>query len=459
VAPMTQYEVFWLKELTGGDLGGLYGAGKFALEELPVNAMLADRIRALSIPGVAMELFLPYQSVRERNEWPTFPLDLPVQRDGGRRIVVGDETRQAYAALLAGPKMGGTAPIVFQQERVWKASDWETMVRPMVAAHGITLDEDWSPAGPFEVRWTIELPRRWSGAWTALSHRRTAKFHDQFRGASTSLQMALRAWLPFQYFADAARYQRHQFAHPYIVYSLLPPHPARRKTQLTFHVLEPEQLVSSMRRLTKFVKGHLRAARYRMRAEGIRPDPPYVIDEAETIIEQMRGLPRTFASLMALEAFIVEEFVTFAAAAHESRFKPTRARNLVEPGLQLLHNLRCRLQRRYGGESYTSLLNLILVAATAGLVWREEPHSVLEARVQVTDLTTGREMRGESKFSYANLRHKRTLLRYENDSLHDIPDGVDSGSVRPAGRGRRKTGGPVQADSRRADRDENPRPL
>ena len=116
----------------------------------------------------------------------------------------------------------------------------------------------------------------------------------------------------------------------------------------------------------------------------------------------MHSLPRTFAALLSLEAYIVEEFVRFASVAHEMRQAPLRrAKFLVDPGLELLHNVRGRLARSYGGETYTNLANLVLVAATAGLFWREEPGKALQARVVATDLESGREFRAESRFSYA----------------------------------------------------------
>ena len=432
---MTNYEVFWLREQQGGALGGHYGE-TVVLEQLPINETLAGRIRALSPAGCTIQLHLPYLTYRERLDWPSRQLDLPVKSDGGTRIVVGDEARHPYAGLLSGNRMGGAAPILFQDERNWRASDWDSFVRPMLAAHQAGIDPEWKPSRDFRLKWAIELPSRHASAWATIPHRRDARFLDQFRGVSTAIQMALRAWLPFQYFAQLERYRKPQFAHPYMVYGYLPPHPSRRKTQLTFHVLEPVRVVRSMGRLAKPVAGHIRLARRRLESEqATEMDTGYRTIDAAEIVRTMHSLPRTFASLLALEAFVVEEFVRFASVAHENSRAPLRARHLVDPGLELLHNLRGRLARSYGGESYTNLANLILAAATAGLVWREEPATALNLKISITEMGTGREIHGESRFSYANFRSVPALLPYENDFTHGFgdaggdPAGVDCSSA------------------------------
>jgi len=399
---MTNYELFWLRELPGGALGGEYGGKRTSLADLPINETLAGRIHRISAPGANVNLHLPYLSHRDRTTWPAMQLELPVQADGAGRIVVGDEASHQYASVLAAPGLAGySAPILFRDERVWKASDWDTCVLPMLAAHKLPVDRDWRPSGPVHLRWTIELPSRHASGWANVAHRREARFLDEFRGVSTSLQIALRTWLPFQYFAQSARYAKPIFAHPYLVYGILPPHPSRRKTQLTFHVLEPQRVVRSMGRLGKPMAERLKRELVRMATDGIEERQAYRLDEASHIVRSMHSLPRTFAALLSLEAFVVEEFVRFASLAYDVRQAPLRARLLVDPGLELLHNIRCRLARSYGGETYGNLANLILVAATAGLCWRQDPGKALHARVVATDLESGREFHAESQFSYA----------------------------------------------------------
>jgi len=48
---MTNYELFWLRELLGGVLGGEYGGKGKSLADLPINETLAGRIHRLSVPG------------------------------------------------------------------------------------------------------------------------------------------------------------------------------------------------------------------------------------------------------------------------------------------------------------------------------------------------------------------------------------------------------------------------
>jgi hypothetical protein len=145
----------------------------------------------------------------------------------------------------------------------------------------------------------------------------------------------------------------------------------------------------------------LRCTLARMERDGVEPRSEYRVDRAARIVKAMKKIPRTYASLLSLETCVVEEFARFAVTAHEIKSAPRRARTIVEPGLQLLHNLRCRLARSYGGQSYTELVNLILVAASAGLSWQLESQGAIRIKVVASELVTGREISEYSLFSYA----------------------------------------------------------
>lgn len=400
---MTTYELFWLRELPGGALGGEYGVRTSSLEHLPINETLAGRIRRLSAPGACLSLHFPFLTYRDRHDWPARQLELPVTlNEDKRRIMVGDEADHQFSGLLAAPGIGAAnAPLVFQDERTWKAPDWQTVIVPMAAAHGMRLNPAWKPTGRVHVKFALELPAGVADGWSAMPHRRDALFLDHLRGVSTAVQLALRSWLPYLYFADTERYSKPHFAHSYQVYGELPPHPSRRKTQLTFHVLEPQRVIRSMRRLTRPVSYRFRQVQARMSADWIEPHEDYLPENAREIVRTMHSLPRTFAALLSLEAFVVEELVSFASLAYDLRTAEPRARLLTEPSLALLHNLRCRLARSYGGESFVCLANLILVAATAGLIGKKTSHRSLKATITATDLQTGRQIVEQAPFSYA----------------------------------------------------------
>ena len=405
---MLNYEIFWLRELRGGAIGGEYGGQTMALGELPINETLAGRIHRLTPPGAAApSLHLPFLSYRDQKNWPSEQLELPVMATDNGRITVGDDAEHQFSALLAGPVLGGrTAPMVFSDVRHFPVTDWDTTAMPMLAAHGIRMeDPSWRPRGPFELNWNIKLPACHANAWVTVPHRSEAAFLNQFRGLSTAVQRALRMWMPYQYLARAERYAKPLYAHPYMVYATLPPHPSRRKTQLTFHVLEPQRVVRSLTRLTKPLGEQLRRARVRIAASAtLAPGTAaaYHADQAREIVWAMQRLPRVFGGLLALEAFVVEEFVGFAAKAHDLRGAGPHARRLVDPGLELLHSIRVRLARSQGGESFENLANLVLLAATAGLFGREDPEGILEATVSVKELDSCRQILGSSQFSYAN---------------------------------------------------------
>jgi hypothetical protein len=48
---MTNYELFWLRELLGGVLGGEYGGKGKSLADLPINETLAGRVHCTPALG------------------------------------------------------------------------------------------------------------------------------------------------------------------------------------------------------------------------------------------------------------------------------------------------------------------------------------------------------------------------------------------------------------------------
>lgn len=408
------YRLNWLREEQGGHLTGHDTAPTVSLDSLPINETLAARILAATpLPAAAGDappppLYLPFLSYRDRHKWPTRQMELPVTTTPDGRILVGNEAEVQMAGLIAGQP----TPFVFTDRRRWDPEDWDARVVPLLEAHHMeTPQPRWRPAGPVDVSFTITLPAEHKRLWREIPHRREADFLEQFRGLSTSIQRALRQWMPYQYFNRPSRYSKPLKCHQYLVYSELPAFPSRRKTQLTFHVLEPQRVIHSMSRLAKPLTEPLRKAARRARGLGFDP-LPFLPDRASHILRTMHKMPRAFGALLSLEAFLVEEFILFAATCFDLREENTKARALVDPALELRHRINCRLARSYGGESYENLLMLIMAAATDGLQRRAiEPHR-LDCRATIADARTGQvEFEVESKTSYATSEIGRPLLR------------------------------------------------
>lgn len=389
-----QYELYWLREAPGGFLAtDLDGTCLESLDILPVNETLTARIKAVTPPQGATRLHLPYLSLRERTQWPTRQMELPVATTPDGRVVAGDDGAHQYAALLA-----GRSPVVFSDRRTWQSYEWDTIVRPMLELHQVEPPPGWHPCAPFEITWKIELPAAGKTLWNNMPHRGESEFLDQFRGLSSSIQRALRIWLPYLYFHAPERLAQPLRSCQYLAYSVLPTHPSRRKTQLTFHVLEPQRVIASMSRLGKPMAEVLRRAGRRCRANAIDATP-YSADQADVILKGMHRMPRVFGALLTQEAFLVEEMINFAGLCHENRNEPAKARFFVDPGRELHHRIQCRLGRSYGGLSYENVVTLVLAAATAGLAWRSPDPYALKCSVEVKPLTETAAAVGVEPFS------------------------------------------------------------
>lgn len=392
-----RYQIYWLREAQGGLLPLDHYGMDAPLDALPVNETLAARIRAAAMPRSTQPtpLYMPYLTLRERTQWPARQMELPVASAPDGRVVVGDDAGHQFAALLA-----GRSPVVFTDRRTWNgATDWEHAVLPMIEAHHLSPPPGWRPKGPFEATWTIELPASRKMLWPNVPHRSEAAFLEEFRGLSSSVQRALRQWIPYQYFHAAERYEDPLRCKQYLAYSVLPTHPSRRKTQLTFHVLEPQRIISSMTRLPKPLGEWLRRSAVRAHAHSIDPTP-YVAESPEKILAAMHRMPRVFGALLTMEAFLVEEMINFAGVCHDNRHAPAKARFLVDPGRELHHRLQCRLSRSYGGASYANLLALVLAAATSGLDWRSPDPHALRCRLTIAG-AGGEGFSADSRISYA----------------------------------------------------------
>lgn len=394
------FDLYWLREEPGGALSGHIPQRVTHLEDLPINETLIARIRRVApLSDEPVRLHLPYLTLRDRNHWAASQLELRVARRADGSIMVGNSAEHQFSWLLAG---GAPPPFSFEDKRIWNPSDWNTAIRPMLAAHGLPQSLDWTPAGPLRIRWSLTLPGEFSGACLQVAHRRDRDFLDQFRGVSSAVQRSLRLWLPYIYFQDPARYLKTDYAYPYILHAALPLHPSRRKTQLTFHVLEPDKVIRSMRRASRPVAEHFARAAARLSAAGLPVEDHWRAACVPDMMQQMRKMPRVFAALLALESFLVEETLQFAAIAYDAaRLPDVLARQRCTPGLDLLHQFRCRLMRSYGGETYRNLANLVLVAVLAGMSRKQNAR--LRASVRITDEAAGRECTWESPVTYARV--------------------------------------------------------
>ncbi len=394
------FELHWLREEPGGALSGHQPRIVQCLSELPINETLIARIRRVAPPSEELvRLHLPYLTLRDRSHWHARQLELRVARRADGSIMVGDATEDQFSRLLTG---GTPPPFSYQDERAWNPSDWSTAVRPMLAAHGLPQSLDWKPAGPLRVRWCLTLPAEFSGAWVRVAHRRDGEFLDQFRGVSSAVQRALRLWLPYLYFHDPARYLKADYANAYMVHAGLPLHPSRRKTQLAFHILEPDKVLRSLRRASRPLAEHFTRAAARLSAAGLPVDERFRAAAVPGVMQEMRKMPRVFAALLALESFLVEECVQFASIAYDiARLPDVLARQRCTPGLDLLHQFRCRLSRSYGGENYRRQANLVLVAAMVGLCRQENAR--IHACVRIVDEAAGRSCTWTAPVTYARV--------------------------------------------------------
>jgi len=182
---------------------------------------------------------------------------------------------------------------------------------------------------------------------------------------SVAIQSVLRERVPLEYFADAQKYRDWKMAGPVLVYRASPPFRGRKRTELTYDVLNPVLIAMLFRRAKLNLPEVLAQVEARLRAEGLAElADSYAPRRAATILNSVQKLSK---SRRYLSVLIRGESVLVDALVHLSGVGELSPKGQAKRWASFEKRWNFQLRRLYPGRDFTHLSAVLLDAAESAL--------------------------------------------------------------------------------------------
>jgi hypothetical protein len=205
--------------------------------------------------------------------------------------------------------------------------------------------------------------------WLTVPAERSAEFLPAFVRMSVAIQSVLRAQVPVKYFEDQRKYRDLKTAGPMLVYQASPPFRGKKRSELTYDVLNPTLIAMLFRRAKPNLLELLAQAEAKLRAEGlVELADQYAPRRAATILDCVQKLSRSRRHLYVLirgESILVDALVQLSGMAGLSRKAQAKKWASFEKRWMF------HLKRLYQGSDFTHLAPMLLDAAGKAL-WVDE---------------------------------------------------------------------------------------
>lgn len=283
----------------------------------------------------------------------------PALRFADGRHLIGPQLRHSLPRLLAA---GG-----FQAPQLARALESGELAEGAEVSIALSLPS--ADATPF-----FEAPRQ-----------RSPQYYEAFARVSLAIQQALRAWLPYMFFADLDRYGDPEVAYPMLAYQASRPFSRKGSPEFTYDVMNPESVRRALRSASAPLAELLESASALLAASGRETVAHrYRRLEPRTLVEAVKRAPKAFQGLLAAEACFVGEVIKLALEARLLREEPAEApRRLYRLVSQFTENLHQRLRRLYRGLAPVNLGSLVLIEASRALSLAHGIPSPLVAAVRL----------------------------------------------------------------------------
>lgn len=372
----------------------------------------ADSTPASSVPEPStirediVDVYLPFLT---RNEWklglPAGAFEIEVDEFLRVNVLLAESAAarwervnfQQTALLLAGalPRPAGPA----QPAPALRFADGRRLIGPqlryslprLLAACGFLAPqlahalESGELAEEAEVSIALSLPSPDAVPFFEAPRQRSPQYYEAFGQVSLAIQQALRAWLPYMFFADLDRYGDPEVAYPMLAYQASRPFSRKGSPEFTYDVMNPESVRRALRSAGPPLAELLETASALLAASGRETEAHrYRRLEPKTLVETVRRAPKAFQGLLAAEACFVGEVIKLALEARLLREEPAEApRRLYRLVSQFTEGIHQRLRRLYRGLSPVSLGSLLLIETSRALSLAHGIPSPLVAAVRL----------------------------------------------------------------------------
>jgi hypothetical protein len=211
--------------------------------------------------------------------------------------------------------------------------------------------------------------------WLTIPAERSAAFLPTFVRMSVAIQSVLREHVPVEYFSDVRKYRNMKTAGPMLVYQASPAFRGKKRTELTYDVLNPALIAMLFRRAKPKVLELLAQAEERLRAEGLRElADQYAPRRTSAILDGVQKLSKSRRHLYVL---IRGESVLMDALVHLSGLGDLPPRMQAKRWALFEKRWKFQLRRLYQGSDFTHLGPLLLNAAEKALRETVSPAEML----------------------------------------------------------------------------------
>lgn len=266
-----------------------------------------------------------------------------------------------------------TACISFCDERTVPAAFFESTAGSALADYGFDAGEvrGWiagsarEPADRVGTSVTVSIPASAAACWRRTPSEKESAFLPVYAAISTAVQKMLRSWLPYLYFLEADRYMSPAAALPLLVYAASQPFPGKSRQELTYDVLNSQNMALFFRTSARNLALHLDRVSRALRAAGCEElAASYRPQRAAKLAESQAARPRTVMRFLAAETWIVNTLVNFGCKLAREKNGKMDPLLLAE---KLLVDLHAKLRKLHGGQDFLELVPLVLIEATCAL--------------------------------------------------------------------------------------------
>jgi hypothetical protein len=173
-----------------------------------------------------------------------------------------------------------------------------------------------------------------------------------------AIQSALRERIPVEYFSDVGKYRDMKTAGPMLVYQASPPFRGKKRTELTYDVLNPALIAMLFRRAKPKLGELLSQAEARLRREGLAElADQYAPRRSSAILDCVQKLSKSRRHLYVL---IRGESVLMDALVHLSGLGDLPPKAQAKKWALFEKRWNFQLRRLYRGSDFSHLARLLL---------------------------------------------------------------------------------------------------
>jgi hypothetical protein len=197
--------------------------------------------------------------------------------------------------------------------------------------------------------------------WLTMPAERSAAFLPTFVRLSVAIQGVLREHIPVEYFEDLGKFRNLKTAGPMLVYQASPPFRGKKRTELTYDVLNPALIAMLFRRAKPTLVELLAQAEARLRAEGLTElADQYAPRRSPAILDCVQKLSKSRRHLYVL---IRGESVLMDALVQLSGLGDLPRKVQAKKWASFEKRWNFQLRRLYQGSDFTHLGPALLNAA------------------------------------------------------------------------------------------------